>query len=674
VARLRALRLLLPAVALAVVGAAGAAPPRPTGGLAFGAGTLVDPQRLVASPVLAVDPGGGLWVTGRALGAAMAVARSTDGGDSFRLTPTPPPVGGGDAAIAAAGGTVYVATAAAGGVSVAATDDGGATWRTGTVPAAGSAGAPSLAVDGSSVFLAFDTSAGTTVLSADVHDLRFGPAAGALGVQCGRIAFDPLRRVLYLPCLQAGAVGVASAQVPAGRRSGLALSYVDVADTGAGDPMPSLAVDSAGAAYVVWADRVDRALHAAVSQDGGLSFVPRAGVVNGEGADTAEHPVAVAGAPGTLAVAWLGTAGVHDPATVAAGTPWYVYAALVTPASIVQQRVSDHPAALGPIGTDTLDAAPEPSTGALDVVYADASDPGRTPQALVVRQLAGPTAFNQSIVKQPPANGVVDGTGDAPAPELDLTKLELSQPSPETLRVTITLAAAPSGAGTWETSFRVLTTDGAYTRIVVGAESGGGAPTFFAGTSSCPAECPGGARALRPAAGRVEGTAIVVDVPLATGLGVRPAGDQLYDVTGLTLAGGAEVDSLAPFDYRLQERIGPTTRRGKHVVALGTIRSTDAARAAFHVDVFQNKSGKVTYLDPRGGIRFRSTKIASVRMPGRAATISGTGLNGSRRASFTATITDRGAGRLDSFGIRIGSYRRSGRLLSGNASIRSASS
>jgi hypothetical protein len=68
---------------------------------------------------------------------------------------------------------------------------------------------------------------------------------------------------------------------------------------------------------------------------------------------------------------------------------------------------------------------------------------------------------------------------------------------------------------------------------------------------------------------------------------------------------------------------------------------------------------------------FRSTRITRVLVRGRTATISGAGLNRARRASFVATVVDRGAGRLDSFALRLSTgYRRSGRLTSGNATIR----
>jgi hypothetical protein len=235
----------------------------------------------------------------------------------------------------------------------------------------------------------------------------------------------------------------------------------------------------------------------------------------------------------------------------------------------------------------------------------------------------------------------------------------------------------PVGAasGVWLTRLQILSRgqagEPAYRSLYAAAISTGGAPRFVAGEIACAATCrPASARA---AVGRVEGNTLVVDMNLVSlSANVPLEGDLLYNVSGFTFAGDAAgnplavVDSLASFDYRLDQRIGPTTGRGRRITLRGGIRG-----ASVSVDVFENRTGRLTLRDPRARVTFRSTRITRVRVSGRTATISGSGLNGARRASFVATVVDRGAGRLDSFGFRLSSgYRRSGRLTSGNASIR----
>ena len=178
-----------------------------------------------------------------------------------------------------------------------------------------------------------------------------------------------------------------------------------------------------------------------------------------------------------------------------------------------------------------------------------------------------------------------------------------------------------------------------------------------------------------PAIGSIDGDTITVDVALEGGFGAGfPLnGDLLYNVVGLTFAPegtvlGADIDSTAPFDYRLEERIGRTTSNGRHIVGSGSIRGARAGRATFRVNVFQAKTGRIVFSDPRARVTFRSQRITRVRLLTRhMARIWATGSAG----SCVATIVDGGKGRRrDSLTIAIGRYRRSGRLLSGGVSIR----
>jgi hypothetical protein len=176
-----------------------------------------------------------------------------------------------------------------------------------------------------------------------------------------------------------------------------------------------------------------------------------------------------------------------------------------------------------------------------------------------------------------------------------------------------------------------------------------------------------------PATGSVDGSTITVDVALEGGFGkgFPLNGDLLYNVVGLTFAPtvkvlGSDVDSTAPFDYRLEERIGRTTSNGRHIVGSGAIRGSGSGRATFSVNVFQAKIGRVAFTDPRAHVSFRSQRITRVRMlTRRKARIWASGTGG----SCVATFTDGGGGRHDTLTIAIGRYRRGGRLLSGGVTI-----
>ena len=208
---------------------------------------------------------------------------------------------------------------------------------------------------------------------------------------------------------------------------------------------------------------------------------------------------------------------------------------------------------------------------------------------------------------------------------------------------------------------------GAALSIVV-PEIGVGANWMIPRTVSYPATV--------PAAGSIDGDTITVDVTLEGGFGAGfPLnGDLLYNVVGLSFAPaggviGADIDSTAPFDYRLEERIGRTTGNGKHIVGAGSIRGASAGRATFRVDVFQAKTGRISFSDRRARVSFVSRQITRVRiLSRRRARIWATGTSG---ASAVATFVDGRTGRRrDSLTVAIGRYRRSGPLISGGVTIR----
>jgi hypothetical protein len=717
----RALGVGLLVVAVPASGAA--APFLPSGGLRFGAGTLLDPQRTLAGPMLRVDPSGALWVAGR--GQAVVFA-STDGGDSFRPTSPLSAPGGAPVDVTTDGrGTVHAVTAAGSdAIGAAVSSDGGATWRQSTLAVPGSlVGRPSISVVGGTVFVAAPTTAGPYVLSSadGLSFVRAGPLSTA--TRCGRLVYDPVRRALYLPCAQGGRVELVAGDLgPAGVTYRSVLAPPSPGGGGVASPVPHVAVDRAGNVYAVWVDSTGLGVYLAASGDGGATW-GAAVQVNDDPALANALPAAVGGAPGQVALAWLGNATARDPNVLPAPTSdargatayrWYVYAALVSGATsgspaVFQQRVTAKPVHFGricaqcadgdPLIGDSLGLGLDPATGAMTVVYDDTTAPLHGPQPYAARQVAGPTAFGQSVDRPVPETAISDPGGDAPRagrPDLDLTGVQLSQSGPSSLRVRMTLAGPlvptppPGAAGVlWLTRFQVLSTgqagEDAYRTFWVAASAAGGAPAFSAGTASCDAACkvfryvPSG----RAPPGTVEGSTITIDVALDGGFGASAPlnGDLLYGVSAFALVRPSSpglddvADATAAFDYRLEDRIGRTTGKGKHVTARGTIRVPRSGRASFRVDVFENKTGRVVYNDPRGRVAFTSTTIAKVRLAGRVATISGTGREGGRTVAFVVTVADRASGgRRDTFAIRLGSYRRSGRLASGDASIRPGTS
>src|SRR5437588_560926 len=126
---------------------------------------------------------------------------------------------------------------------------------------------------------------------------------------CGALVFDRVQRNLYLPCASGVRVAAIAGHVPLGQRVGLIVrTFVTPLSPGGGRVtaiLPVVTVDAAGTVYAVWVDRNDHNVYYAASPDGGASW--RGPVrVNGNEARSTALPVAVAGAAGVLAIAWLG--------------------------------------------------------------------------------------------------------------------------------------------------------------------------------------------------------------------------------------------------------------------------------------------------------------------------------------------------------------------------------
>jgi hypothetical protein len=457
---------------------------------------------------------------------------------------------------------------------------------------------------------------------------------------CGQIKFDPVHRNLYMPVCFGTRVILSKAHVNVGQRSGLAFTELPAPDSPGGSflfgLLVDLAVDKAGNVYAVWSASDGNVYYSATTDEGATWTTPKK--VNSAPAVNNTFTWAAAGADGNLAVIWLGTDRTGDPNSfpswyndrvAATGVKWYGYAAAVQNATsanptITQGRFTEHPSYYGQICTggpfcpvqggdrsmaDFISVAIA-NDGRIRIVYPDVSSQHHGAHLMEVRQLGGPNlgggaAFDDAQ----PSNPMADPTGDAqwphysPAgpganmPAYDLTRVRLSQPNANTLRVEMTLndltsLLPPTGKanGFWITRFQALSvtdslgtaeTAEAYRIFYVGAQSAGGtAPTFFAGTGTAEDAngvsgngClvyPGlsGPKTCKilfypqevTAAGCVSGNTIVIDVPKVNGFG-HPFpinGTTLYNVTAFS--GGrdadndityADVDSTRSFDYTL---------------------------------------------------------------------------------------------------------------------------
>ena len=180
-----------------------------------------------------IDKYGNIWETGP-WGFSTAqgfVAKSTDNGDTFHivspngLRPNPAASGGGDTDIITddIGNAYFADLEGLAAVSLAVTNDGGNTWRANPVTGQPADDRQWLAIDNgltssandNTVFLVFNqqafgwqiySSPGSTGPTDPVGGVIYQNAAatttGSITTngRCGRLLFDPVNRVLYLPC------------------------------------------------------------------------------------------------------------------------------------------------------------------------------------------------------------------------------------------------------------------------------------------------------------------------------------------------------------------------------------------------------------------------------------------------------------------------------------------
>src|SRR5437667_2271663 len=316
-------------------------PTFPTGGISFGAHTIIDPQRTEGEPLVHIDQAGNIWETGP-WGFSTAqgfVARSTDNGDSFHivspagLRPNPAPAGGGDTDIITDDqGTAYFADLEGlAHIRVAVSNDQRNSWRRHFLATIAPVddrqwlaidNGPSTGVSDNTVFLTYrQIPGGSQVLSSPgstgptdaVGGFVYTNAATTTfvcaGAPCGRLIFDPVLRNLYLPCVQGNHVHVSKAHVNPGQRDMLAFSSTDTpASPGGsiGNLFASLTTDKAGNVYVAWVDTANKNVYLTVSTDAGTSWSTPLHI-NGEPAHTNVNPWALAGAAGTVDLEFYGT-------------------------------------------------------------------------------------------------------------------------------------------------------------------------------------------------------------------------------------------------------------------------------------------------------------------------------------------------------------------------------
>ncbi len=455
-------------------------PSFPTGGISFGAHTIVDPQRTEGEPLVHIDQAGNIWETGP-WGFSTAqgfVARSTDSGDSFHivspngLRPNPAPAGGGDSDIITDDqGTAYFADLEGlAHIGVAVSNDQGNSWRENFVAAMSPVddrqwlaidNGPGAGVLDNTVFLSYrQIPGGSQVLSSPgstgptdaVGGLVYTNAAtttfvGA-GAPCGRLTFDPVLRNLYLPCVQGNHIHVSKAHVNPGQRNMLAFSPTDTpASPGGsiGNLFASLTTDQAGNVYVAWIDTTNNNVYLTVSTNAGTSWSTPL-QVNGDPANTNIMPWAVAGAAGTVDIVFYGTDTRGDPnnfpswlnnRVAATSVKWFVYftqvqaATTLTP-SIYQVKASEHPTDYGQICTGGLGCTTSggdrtladffsvalDANGAARIVLNDLTNQHHGAALFELRQVAGPSAIGTTLTSPFPntATGVADPTGDAQVP------------------------------------------------------------------------------------------------------------------------------------------------------------------------------------------------------------------------------------------------------------------
>jgi hypothetical protein len=499
-------------------------------------------------------------------------------------------------------------------------------------------GASSSAVD-NSVFLAFhETAVGTFIYSAPgstgandpIGGLFFqnsGDRPGALqplaaDAICAKLRFDPVKRNLYYACNEDNHIRITVGHVNVGQRTGIQYTNYNAPRTPGGGPVlnlfPTLAIDKTGNVYIGWIDRTNFNLYYSFSTDQGKSWSAPVRV-NNSGSATNEFDWAEAGNTGQLALAWYGTpriaAGGSDamPSSLtelgnATAYPWYGNAALIKGANttrpqILQTRFTAKPMHYGAICNKGTTCATDLSAdrqmadffgfglaqnGGLRIVYNDTTNQVDGAGLFATRQIAGATIYGTNLDGKAATDPVADSTGDAqfphysPAgvgpnlPQLDVTGLKVSNPTPTTLRFQISVAdlsqlTPPVGKTTplWLVRFQALGPlasdphDVYHIYYVYMQKTADAVPQFYGGVAACQTTTPTNCKIFQyrgdtAVDGSINGNTITINAGLNTGFGVPIDGSTLYNVTAFTFGRNdsfddlyADVDATQPFDYVL---------------------------------------------------------------------------------------------------------------------------
>ena len=249
--------------------------------------------------------------------------------------------------------------------------------------------------------------------------------------------FDPVRRNLYYPCNSGDHVEITVGHVNPGQRTGITYTNVQAPLSPGGGPVgdifPSAATDAAGNLYVVWIDETDHNVYYSASTNAGQTWGP-VQQINGNDANSNEFMWAQGGAPGTLAVAWLGNASHLDSdfmpswynnRQAAAQFKWFGYASLIRNAtasspSFAQTKFTDQPSHYGQICNQGLFCTVSMGDrtmadyfslyldldGSMRIVFNDTTSQHHGAHVFEVRQVAGPSATGGTISKLVPRNPV----------------------------------------------------------------------------------------------------------------------------------------------------------------------------------------------------------------------------------------------------------------------------
>ena len=439
---------------------------------------------------------------------------------------------------------------------------------------------------------------------------------------CAKLRFDPVTRNLYYACNEDNHIRISVGHVSVGQRTGIQYTNYNAPRTPGGGQVlnlfPSLTTDKAGNVYVAWIDRTNFNLYYSFSTDQGKSWSAPVRV-NNSGSATNEFDWAEAGNTGQLALAWYGT-----PRTAVGGSdamPSSLTASVTRPRTrgTATRRSSRTPTRRGrrssrrgsprsrcttarsatggrrarptcrPTGRwPTSSASAWPRTAAC----ASSTTTRRTSSTAPACSWRGRSAarrfWARTSTARPRRIRSRTSTGDAqfphysPAgvganlPQLDLTGLKVSNPTPTTLRFKLTVAdlsqmTPPPGktAPLWLVRFQALgplandPRDVYHTYYVYMEKTANAVPQFYGGVAACQTTTPTNCKIFQyrgdtAVEGSIDGNTITIDAGLNTGFGVPIDGTTLYNVTAFTFGRNdsfddlyADVDATPPFDYAL---------------------------------------------------------------------------------------------------------------------------